>query len=292
MKSKTYILFSIFILLSIPIFAQRKTQESSKLSKPVDSLFVMVLGDQYILQHKIRKGETIFSLCKEYNIDKNVIFKLTPSLEKEGLKTNELLKLPLPQKLLLRKKENSFKESNYKRVYYKVEPKETLYKIAVTHFNLDVETIHKRNNLKTNDLKVGQLLHIGWFSKAGFPDSLKQKNWLNADLSKENQKNQKKFDADSNSNKNELVQEGKVCWLKHQKTTNSKNLYILYDAVNEGTIVEVNNPMTQRKVYAKVIGKVPKTSFAEGSIAMLSPALAESLGILDSYSFLIIKSKK
>ena len=118
MKSKTYILFSIFILLSIPIFAQRKTQESSKLSKPVDSLFVMVLGDQYILQHKIRKGETIFSLCKEYNIDKNVIFKLNPSLEKEGLKTNELLKLPLPQKLLLRKKENSFKESNYKRVYH------------------------------------------------------------------------------------------------------------------------------------------------------------------------------
>jgi LysM repeat protein len=292
MKSNTLLLTVMFLMLSLPFFAQKKNQAPSKTYKSNDSLFVIVSGDQYILQHKIRKGETIYSLCKQYNIDKNVIFKLNPTLEQEGLKTNELLKLPLPKKMLLRKSEKNFKESNYKRVYYKVEPKETLYKIAVTHFNLDVETIQKRNNLKTNDLKVGQLLHIGWFSKSGFPDSLKQKNWLNAELSKENQKNQKKFDADTNSSQDELVQEGKVCWLKHQKNTNSKNLYILYDAVKEGTIVEVNNPMTQRKVYAKVIGKVPKTSFAEGSIAMLSPALAESLGILDSYSFLIIKSKK
>jgi LysM repeat protein len=291
MKLHYNVLTVIFILLSICLFAQNKSLENNKQPKFPDSLYIIISGDQFILQYKIRKGETLFSLCKQFNIDKKKIFKLNPKLEQEGLKTNELLNLPLPKKLLVKKKEKSFKESNYSKVYYKVEPKETLYKVAVSYFNLDVETVQKRNNLKTNDLKVGQFLHIGWFSKSGFPDSLKQKNWLSADLSKENQKNQKKYNSETNTNKNEQVQEGKVCWVKHQKTTNSKNLYILYDAVDEGTIVEVNNPMTQRKVYAKVIGKVPKTSFAEGSIAMLSPALAESLGILDSYSFLIIKSK-
>ncbi len=96
------------------------------------------------------------------------------------------------------------------------------------------------------------------------------------------------FSQNLDSEVREQKEEGRVCWIKNTNNTNTKP-YILYDGVPEGTIVLVENPMMERKMYAKVIGKLPKTNFTSGTIAMLSPSLAQSLGILDSYSFLIIK---
>jgi hypothetical protein len=68
-----------------------------------------------------------------------------------------------------------------------------------------------------------------------------------------------------------------------------KNLYILHSEAKEGTVVRIENPMTERVIYAKVIGKVPDTEFAEGSVAMLSNTVAKVLGVLDSAVFLKIQ---
>jgi len=47
--------------------------------------------------------------------------------------------------------------------------------------------------------------------------------------------------------------------------------------------------MIERRIYAKVLGSVPDTPFARGSIVMLSPTSAQALGILDAQAYVKIR---
>jgi LysM repeat protein len=271
-----------------------KKTEQTKDSKKVagfspDSLFVVLKGEGTYIRHKVKKSETVYSITRFYNTEIETLKRYNNDLEKEGLKENQWIIIPINPKVLILNKGKDFKQENHLKVYYTVLPKETMFAIAKGHFDLSVEELQKRNSLKTTDLSVGQQLHIGWLSKAGIPDSLNRLPWLSSALGEENKRLKKKYDAALLEGAKEIKQEGKAVWPKDKQMGTGKNLYILHSQAKQGSVVRIENPMTERVIYAKVIGKVPDTEFAEGSVAMLSSTVAKVLGVLDSAVFLKIQ---
>ncbi|MFN3405132.1 MAG: transglycosylase SLT domain-containing protein [Cytophagaceae bacterium] len=115
--------------------------------------------------HVVKSGEVLSKIASKYNVSVNDIKKWN------NLKTSNIQK---GQKLVIKTGKTSSssqsqvnlasaskpKAETTPKVYY-VQPGDTLYSIARKYENVSIETIKKLNNLKTNELKVGQKLLIG-----------------------------------------------------------------------------------------------------------------------------------
>ena len=114
--------------------------------------------------HKVEKGQTLYSIAKQYNVNVNDLINLNNEA-KDGLKTDQLLKIPNPEfvenktDLPISKEDgNVVQDENF--IYHKVKKKQTLYSIS-KEYDVDIDVIIKNNpELGTNGLKEGQTIKI------------------------------------------------------------------------------------------------------------------------------------
>ena len=101
--------------------------------------------------HKVKQGETLFSLSQKYYVTVEKIIESNPVV-KYGLKTDQILKIP-----------NSFKKNREDRekkyFLYTVKADDTLYSIS-RKYNLTVEDLLKLNPDAKNGIKIGQTIKI------------------------------------------------------------------------------------------------------------------------------------
>lgn len=101
--------------------------------------------------HAVEKGETVYSIAKEYNISESTLYNLNPDA-KNGLKVNSILILPS------KKTSDGLSEGKFRE--HKVKRKETLFGIA-REYNVSVDDIKKLNKeLYSRGLKKGEILRI------------------------------------------------------------------------------------------------------------------------------------
>lgn len=68
---------------------------------------VIIKGEKFVL-HQVRTGETIFSICRDFNVDRSHLKQYNPNIS-DGLDIGEILKIPfedeanLPQEVLIQK---------------------------------------------------------------------------------------------------------------------------------------------------------------------------------------------
>jgi LysM repeat protein len=86
---------------------KKETKTSSGFAP--DSLFVITKGDLRYIRHKVRKGETVYSITRFYNIEIEKLKRNNPEFEKEGLKENQWLLIPINPKALIINKGKDFK---------------------------------------------------------------------------------------------------------------------------------------------------------------------------------------
>lgn len=72
---------------------------------------------------------------------------------------------------------------------------------------------------------------------------------------------------------------GIALWNKESRI---KGIYVLSNDAALNTMIEIINPMLQRKIFAKVIGNIPTNTYPDNIKVVLSPDAAISLGALDS----------
>jgi LysM repeat protein len=110
--------------------------------------------------HKVKQGETIESISKQYYVTPYDIYTLNPDAKK-GLKPNSLLIIPKPKvdsepKVIVTKELQGFKT-------YRTGKKETLYSLA-KEYNISEEDIKKYNTfLYSNTLRKGDKLEMPIF---------------------------------------------------------------------------------------------------------------------------------
>ncbi|RMA58518.1 LysM peptidoglycan-binding domain-containing protein [Ulvibacter antarcticus] len=131
-----------------------------KLVVYISFLFVFSVGCGSIAQqqqeqyksHYVKKGETIFSIAKQYGVTTADIYKLNPDV-KESVKTNALLIIPNASSVSQTSEDVKFKK-------HKVRRKETLFSISQL-YNISVDDLKKYNKeLYSRQLKKGEKIEI------------------------------------------------------------------------------------------------------------------------------------
>lgn len=279
-----------YIILLFVLFVSQLAQAQNIQLAPEDSVFVDISGGRVYLLHQVKHKQTLYSMKNFYQIKLADLYYCNPGLSKRSLKVGEKLRIPINAKAILRSKPRPYIDSNYVKVYYEVKANETLWRVARKHFNMSVELLQNRNQLRSAALYEGQRLQIGWFSLQGISDSLSRHTGLDGALAEENRKWRKKYELGLIRGKREAAEEGRACWPKYEQLSQqASGLYVLYDGAPAGDVILIENPMIERRIYAKVLGSVPDTPFARGSIVMLSPISAQALGILDAQAYVKIK---
>lgn len=113
-----------------------------------DSVGVEKVGDQFFIIHKVEPKETLFGISRRYQSPVGDIVGANAEL-KAGLKIGQTIRVPFIPK----------SELPAGAILHNVKPGETLFAIS-QKYGLTVDEVMKSNQLKGNDLSVGQSLII------------------------------------------------------------------------------------------------------------------------------------
>ena len=116
-----------------------------------DSLGIEKRGEQVLVIHKVKSGQTLYALARRYATSVKQINDANPALQ-QGLKVGQTLKIPYGKPLVVTKVSQPAKT-------HTVKAGETLYAIS-RQYNVSVDEIKKLNKLSSNALALGQKLIV------------------------------------------------------------------------------------------------------------------------------------
>lgn len=277
------ILFCFFyMVLNVRLFA---TGDSLNYLTRNDTIFLSIgfLGEK-VFEHQMEKKQTLFSLAKFYGMSVEELYYYNPGLNNRTVALGEIIRVPIPNRAIIRYRPSDYAPWKYVPVYYRVRKGDTLYRISKVYFRMPIDTIRGRAGALNNDLKVDQLIQVGWMSVKGIPEEYRE--FVGGPLERRNHALQQVYIRDLNQG-SENEQRGVACWRKDAKE--SSDLYALHREAAINSIIEVYNPMTYKTVYVKVIGRIPDTAYGDNVKVVLSPLAATLLGARDPRFFVQVK---
>lgn len=273
-----------FLWLPALCFGQTDAPEKPVILTSKDSLWLIVEAEKKYILHPVKPKQTLFSIAKYYNLSLADLFEHNPTFRTDPtLHTGSRVKIPIPNKAIKRYKTSGFVASKNTSIYYIVQVGDNLYQISKRNFNMPVDSVAKRNKLKNNNIRPGQLLHVGWMGTEGVHEDWRpKKEDTPADELKTRYQEEKK-------KRREVDSQGVCFWQKDSKEKG--DLYALHRDAAIGTPIAITNPMFNRTVYAKVIGRIPD-GYERNVEVVLSPEAARKLGAKDPRFFTKVKYLK
>lgn len=112
------------------------------------------------IRHKVKRGETLYSIAQRYRTTPDAIRKQNRFLSKRDVKAGQRLVIALRGKIV----ENGERSANKAaaanaRLSYKVKKGDTLHSLA-QRFDTSISEIKKINNIKGSSLRIGQTLKL------------------------------------------------------------------------------------------------------------------------------------
>jgi LysM repeat protein len=222
---------------------------------------------------------TLYGLSKKYNVSIDSILEKNPDLNPEAIPLGYPVNIPIFTKAL------SFVQPEIEGisipVCYRVQPKETLYRISKVYLDVAPEVISALNPRSELGLSIGQVLHLGWYTPGENSHSpIRTSTTMAGDTT-----SYKVIDfakAYMVSGKTIREQKGLAVW---KPGDSQSHYYVLHPTAKVGTYMEVTNPMLHRTLTAKVAGNIPPGLYQTRVGLVVSPSLARALGILDQQFF-------
>ncbi|TKB96083.1 LysM peptidoglycan-binding domain-containing protein [Pedobacter cryophilus] len=264
-----------------------------------DSTGIENLNGKKIILHKIEAKETYYSLGRRYNVSPQSIMEFNKNT---ALHPSETIKIPTQQNF--NDKPVSFSSPNKtekpaKQINHKVQPGETLYAIA-SKYNMRVDDIKLLNGLKTNSLSVGQTLKVTPNDEVSLTRTVETNNSGKAILVEKPKVKERvpevpvskiKYLDSTDSQPNieipknrygitEVNDKGLAVWIDDNNLDATKS-YALHKTAPVGTIVKITNPMSNRSVFAKVVGRYTENETTKDVIIVITKATADAIGALD-----------
>jgi LysM repeat protein len=289
---KKFITAFFFVLVFIQ--SGKATGDSTHILTYNDTLFVQsdsIIGSYFI--HKVEPRQTLFSLARFYKLKQADLAEFNPALQVRLPQIGDELRIPISRKFV-RVSTPPTKRESYTPVIYRVLAGEGIYTIARKNFNLDPATIIKLNKLEGNTIYPNQLLILGWVPISAFTSdkaSIAQKtnNQLVADKIRKkevasitNDNNKARFEE---SDKKFFKRNERGVGFWHRELKDSKGMYVLNDSAVPGSIISITNPMYNNTVYAKVVGPIPANVYPPDVMIIVSPEVAQKLGVRDERFF-------
>ena len=281
--------------------------------------------------HTVRKGETLYSLSKKYNVPIGRIVKLNSGLNPDRLREGQKLKIPTGQSATGHESSKTadpeepgnkatgpeIRKDEY--IYHIVEAGETMYGIS-RKYKVKVTDIMDWNGLQSFDIEVGQRLIVGKASEEkkekakgeepGIEEIKKEEEGRKEKKKEEEVKYEKdeSFEAPVNElsleyeevkstgSYKEENEKAVTRWMKDvEGFPASKGYFALHRTLPIGTILRVENPVNGRYVFAKVIGHLPQREENKDIQMKLPESAGKELKAFDDIALLEIyylKEKK
>ncbi len=121
-----------------------------------DSLFVISKGEKWVIGHTVKRGETIFSIARQYHVPPAKLADENGLNYQSGLPVGVQLYVPLET---YNKATASTPSNGWKPVHYRVRQGDNLYRISKT-INEQQRVLQDWNSLPDNSVEVGQALVV------------------------------------------------------------------------------------------------------------------------------------
>lgn len=275
--------FCLFLLVFTVQKGQSAIADTTKYLTAKDTIFITLNENtsEKIFEHKISKGQTLYSLARFYGLNEEELYPYNPNLKSNVVGIGQLVRIPIPNAAIKRFKGDNFKRWKYVPVVFKVKKGDNLYKIAKTLFRMPVDSVVKWNNLPNQTIAPGQNLHVGWMSLDGVSDTIRTIRKSVVDVKK------KQLEANFTKQSKSVEQKGAAFW---QKNGNAHtDYYCLHRSAKIGSTIAITNGMNFKTVYAKVIGKIPENAHGNEVVIIVAPSVAKQLAAKDEKFFVKIK---
>ncbi|MNK22453.1 D-gamma-glutamyl-meso-diaminopimelic acid endopeptidase CwlS precursor [compost metagenome] len=145
---------------------EKGVKEGYRYLIPLGGADMKVQSGTIVQDHTVSKGETAFSIAKKYNCSVDDLLKFNPGIDK-GLKVGQVLKIvKAPTNEVIPPKQTEKPVVSAPSVTftdtiltYEVKAGETMYTIS-KRFMVPVNDLQKFNNLKSTNLKTGDILRV------------------------------------------------------------------------------------------------------------------------------------
>lgn len=246
-----------------------------RMLNPTDSIEVVVKGNTKYLHHIVKKKQTLYGLSKYYGLDVSDLLFYNASL-KGDVELGQKINIPIGSRDIKWKKTENYVKWRSIEVVYIVKPKDTVFKIAKTYFKMPVEDFLALNNIEDNTLEIGDKVIVGWIDINGIPPKVGVRSWLPISLysSYKSLKGKYMFTT-KDRRKKEIKEKGPAAWNKQSK---GDDLYALHKTAPIGTVLKVTNPLNNRSIYVKVVGRMQSAGYKFDTLLVLSPSAAKALG--------------
>ena len=155
---------TIFVLLLMHTYLIGQiNQDNPFLSSGIEIVVDVFPENDIFYSHSYRKGISIYNLAEIFQMKADKIFALNHLNSTQPINDGRILKIPLQRDLIISERNKLTKLNKYIPVFYKVKKGETAYRISKNHFGIGNEALLTLNSKKSNDLKTGELLLIGWW---------------------------------------------------------------------------------------------------------------------------------
>ena len=284
---QSYLYLFLFLFIGGPLSAHAQGGAAAP-EKPLlnakDSLHLMIIDGQKMVLHRVKPKQTLYTISHYYSLNVDQIYAYNPVLKlDQSLRVGSQIMIPIPNIAIKRYKTADFKPANHVPIYYVVQQGDNLFGICKRQFNMSVDTIVRRNSIKNNAIRPGQLLLVGWMNTQGILPEWRLDNPVLVDPNASS-----KYDQDKSGRK-EIESQGVCFW--HRDSKEAGDLYALHQNAAIGTLIAVTNPMGNRTIYAKVIGRIPD-GYDDNIEIILSPEAARRIGARDPRFFVKIKYLK
>gem|GEM_PF-1106755 len=236
-----------------------------------------LFAQQDVTLHKVIKGETLYSLCKRYQVDMTDVIVLN-NMGNSGysLALGQTLKIPAAKKPVYLADLKAARVADDGYITHVVKQGETLYSICRSYNGVTVPMLREKNNLKSDTLAISQKLIIPQELnvKSAYKDVKKAPAQQKMPL-------EKQFLAAEKTTETADISRGVATWIQGEGE-NMKNYYALHKTTPLGTVIKVRNLMNNRTTYVKVVGKLPDTEEYKSTTIKLSGAAAYALQVLDA----------
>ena len=270
---------TIIALLCLPLTATQAAQDNDARQ---DTIILQRSDTSFTFQHEISPGQTLYSLSKNYQTTLPAIHRCNPDLMETELGIGDTITIPLNLELLQSKP--SRKSAHTAVAIYHVQHGETLFAIAKRWLRTETSHIKKINNLEGAVLSLNMPLAIGWIDTR-FINAPKP----NAEDLKIAEMDQALI-ADNMTNtqgSKPIIEGGKAIW-KSSKSAGDKP-FVLHRKAKINSLVQLYNPMTGKKIHAKVVGRIPERNYDDNVMVVLTPYLANALKARDEAFYLKMK---
>ncbi len=263
----------------------------------VDSIGVESLDGKKIIIHKIQPKETYYAIGRKYNVSPSKIIDFNGNIT---LHPGDVIRIPTTENYATKPVTFSSPvkdtKATAKQATHSVAAGETLYAVA-SQYNMRVDDLKLLNSLNSNNLSVGQVLKVVSQKEvsssrtveknaAGKPVVIEKKPIETA-----SSVNKIKYidSTDSQNNINipknrygitEMNDKGLAVWIDDNNLDATKS-YALHSVAPVGTIIKITNPMTNRSVFAKVVGRYTENATTKDVIIVVTKSCADAIGALD-----------